>query len=167
MRMCTLHRGLTVSRYKTYRVRFQLSGGSLHAIEGSSPDCSGRHSLSSAAHARMRLRNSASLVVALQRRRRGNCLAVKLGKWMPQSLERAAHDAHIVRVQQVRCQGGLHRLILHVAPEIRAPRAPPRLLLGGGEEVLGDVVGAFDHGDDPAPRPTVSSLTGCPNRPSL
>ena len=67
-----------------------------------------------------------------------------------QEVERAAHDPHVVRVQQVRCQGGLGRLVLHVPIEMRAAQAPPQLLLGGGEEVLGDIVGAFDDGQDAA-----------------
>ena len=88
------------------------------------------------------------LVVALQGRRRLDGLAVEFGKGLRQVVQRAAHDAHVVRAQQVRGQRGLRRLVFHVPPEMRAAQPPPQLLLGGGEEVLGDIVRALHDGED-------------------
>ena len=66
-------------------------------------------------------------------------------------VERAAQDLHIAWMPQVRGQGGLGRLVLHVAPQMRAAQTPAQALLDGGEEVLDDVVGAVDDRHRPAP----------------
>ena len=97
----------------------------------------------SSVHARMRLRASLLLrckgvdvVMALRSSAEG----------LRQAVQRAAHDAHVVGAQQVGRQSGLRRLVFHVAPEMRAAQAPPQLLLRGGEEMLGDIVGALHDG---------------------
>ena len=69
----------------------------------------------------------------------------------------------VVEAQQVRRQRGLRRLVFHVATEMRADQAPPQLLLGGGEEMLVEIVGALRDGehltvDARAPR---DARTGC------
>lgn len=81
-------------------------------------------------------------VVALQGRRSSDFSAVESGQGLGQLVEHPAHDATIVRVQQLRGRGGLRRLVFHIAPQLRAPQAPAQLMLGGGEGVLGCVVGA-------------------------
>ena len=86
--------------------------------------------------------------VSLQRSRFVNALAVKLGEAMRQLFQRAANDPHIVGVLQVRRQSSLCRLILHVTTELCATQAPAQILFGKAGEVFGDVIRAFDHGDD-------------------
>ena len=86
------------------------------------------------------------LVVALQGRRRGDGLAVEFGQGLRQTVQRAAHDAHVFRAQQVCGQRGLRRLVFHVPAEMGAAQPPPQLLLGDGEEMLGHMVGALHDG---------------------
>ena len=51
---------------------------------------------------------------------------------------------------QVRCQGGLGRLVLHVAAQMGAAQTAAQALLGGREELLDDMVGALDNRHRPA-----------------
>ena len=77
-------------------------------------------------------------------------LAAQLGKRVRQLVERTAHDAHVVRVPQVRRQGGLRRLVFQIAAQLGAAQSPPQALFRNGEEVLDDVVGAVDDDHRPA-----------------
>ena len=51
---------------------------------------------------------------------------------------------------QVRCQGGLGGLVLHVASQMGAAQTAAQALLGGREELLDDIVGAVDNRHRPA-----------------
>lgn len=61
---------------------------------------------------------------------------------MGQLVERAAHDAHIVGVAQVRDEGRLGRLVFHVAAQMGPSETAAHALLGAGEKLLQDIVGA-------------------------
>ena len=67
----------------------------------------------------------------------------QVGKRPGQSVQSAAHDPDTVWIVQVGGQSDLRRLVLHVAPQVRAAQPAPQFALGLGEEVLGRVVRAL------------------------
>ena len=71
---------------------------------------------------------------------------------MGQLVEAAAQNVHVGGVQQVGGQGGLVWLVGQVAAQMGAPEAAAQGLLGGGELLLEDVVGADHDGDGLAAR---------------
>ena len=67
---------------------------------------------------------------------------------MRQLVEGAAHDAHIVGIAQVGDEGRLGRLVFHGAAQMGPPETAAQALLGAGEELFQDVVGAGDYRHD-------------------
>ena len=81
-------------------------------------------------------------IVALQAWRVAGEWPLQGGKGLGQLVERAAHDAHIVGVAQVGDEGCLGRLVFHVAPQMGPPETATQALLGVGEKLFQDIVGA-------------------------
>jgi len=87
-------------------------------------------------------------VAALQWRHFSERFLIELGKGSGKMFQGSAQHTDIIAVEKVGYQYRLCRLVLKIAPEIRASQAPTELLLVRAEEVLCHVVGALDHGDD-------------------
>ena len=133
---------------RAYRVRFQLLAQSSERWCGQFSGARGKRDSSSATHARIRLRNAVSLSFRCKGVVSSTPWRSSSAKPMRQLFQRAANDPHIVGVLQVRRQSSLCRLILHVTTELCATQAPAQILFGKAGEVFGDVIRAFDHGDD-------------------
>ncbi len=81
-------------------------------------------------------------IVTLQGRRPASGLGLESGEGQWQFGQRAAEEADIVGLAQVSDKRHLGWLVLHVAAQMGTPDTAAQALLGAGEELLQNVVGA-------------------------
>ena len=80
-------------------------------------------------------------VLVLQARRSGAWPSAQLGEGLRQLVQRAAQDAHVVRMPQFGCQSDLGWLVLQVAPQICATHAGANARLFWPKDVALDRAG--------------------------